>query len=100
MAKTVCKTNIHKALRRSWDTHDYEDVNDEWMASVYVHPFTGAVQAMLWNWSDGTTWRTPTIWALSMTEALRMATMHLLDCYERPEDAVMGRAGLLRREVA
>ena len=93
--KTVCKTNIKNALRRSWDTNDFEEVNDDWAAWVERKGCNG-FQAVIFNYETGQTWRTPKIWALSMTECIRMATAHLLDCYEHPEDAVIGRAGLNR----
>ena len=79
--KTVNPTNVRTALRRSWDTQRYEDVNDEWSASIEFRQNVG-VRAHLWSAETGEEFHTPwyILWD-SMTDLMRTATSRLLSKY-------------------
>lgn len=77
MAKSVCKTNIRKALRRSIDTNHYESVNDEWN----VYDLGSRVE--LWNHVTGKSLYTNHILCCeSMSEYVDFATELILKEYE------------------
>lgn len=88
MAKTVCKTNIKNALRKSWDTGMYEDVNDEWAVCISrngsylgVAPMCG-YHVRLWNYETGEDMWTNVGGCTSMTEYVEYATQCLMRMWE------------------
>lgn len=73
----VNKTNIYRALRKSYDDKGYHEVNDEWMAG-----FDCFGRAVLWSLNDDTYFRTGTILGCtSMSDLLRYATGLLLEAF-------------------
>ena len=83
--RTVCKTNVFNALRKSYGTGRYEDVNDEWMAEMeYCVGWNIGWRARLWNHETGEEHRTGYLMCCtSMTDMLRFATELLMDDYGR-----------------
>ena len=88
MAKTVCKTNIKKALRKSWDTQNYEDVTDEWAVRWGGAFFGGRGAGMfcdcsvrMWNYETGEEMKTNIGGCTSMTDHIEFATECLLRMY-------------------
>lgn len=83
--RTVCKTNIRKALRKSYDSNRYEDVNDEWMAEMeYYVGWSVGPRAVLWNHETGEQIHTGVlVGCTSMTDMLTFATDLLMRDYER-----------------
>ena len=68
-------TNIYRALRRSYDSGDYERINDDWVAY-----FDAWDRAVLWNDTNDEGIRTGSIYGCtSMTDLLRFATGLLLE---------------------
>lgn len=88
MAKTVCKTNVMNALRKSWGTGDYEDVNDEWMAEFgRNHSYLGVApmcgyHVRLWNHETGEELFTNVGGCTSMTEYVEYATACLMQMWD------------------
>jgi len=84
MAKTLCKTNIRKALRKSWDTNGFEDVNDDWQACIQRnYSFLGVppmcpFEVVLWNWRTEYEIRFSVGGCTSMTEYVDYATERIL----------------------
>lgn len=78
MAKRVCYTNIYKALRKSYDSGNYEDVNADW--SVLASDPWG--RAVLHSYEYDKTIRTGSIvGCTSMTDYLKFATSILMSNY-------------------
>ena len=82
--RTLCKTNIKRALRKSWDTEGYVDVCDEWQACIYrshgwcgVAPMTSH-EVILWNWVTEREVRLGIGGCASMTETIEYATERLM----------------------
>ena len=76
--KHVNKTNIYDALRRAYDSEDYERINDDWVAY-----FDAWDRAVLWNDTYNEGIRTGSIsGCTSMTDLLRFATSLLLEQFE------------------
>jgi len=88
MARTVCRTNIKNALRKSWDTGTYEDVNDEWMAEFgRNHSYLGVApmcgyNVRLWNHETGEELFTNVGGCTSMTEYVEYATQCLMQMWK------------------
>ena len=58
MARSFCKTNIRKALRKSWDNHGtVESVNDDWRVCIH--------RAYSWLGVPPMASYTVTVWQLS-----------------------------------
>lgn len=78
MAKRVCYTNIYKALRKSYDSGNYEDVNADW--SVLASDPWG--RAVLHSYEYDKTIRTGSIsGCTSMTDFLKFAASILMSNY-------------------
>ena len=78
--KTVCKTNIYKALRESYDTGQYVEVNDSWYA-IASDEFG---RAKLYNFDTYAEVKTRTIMGCtSMSDYLRFATRLLDEGYDK-----------------
>ena len=72
------KTNIRKALRKSYDDQNYYEVTDEWCAR-FEWTYCGERRARLWNIETGEERRTGALlMCSSMTELIDFATERLL----------------------
>jgi hypothetical protein len=86
--KTVCKTNIKAALRKSWDTGMYEDVTDEWAVRISRNGSYLGVAPMcdfhvrLWNYDTGEELWTNVGGCTSMTEYVEYATQCLMQMWD------------------
>lgn len=78
--KTICKTNIYKALRKSYDSGQYEPVTDDWYA-IASDEFG---RAKLYNFDTYDHVKTGTIiGCTSMSDYLRFATGLLEEGYDK-----------------
>lgn len=81
----LCKTSIRKALRRSWDSNGYEDVNDDWQACIRRNgswlgtPPMCPYEVVLWHVDSGFELRFGVGGCTSMTEYLDYATERLME---------------------
>lgn len=78
--KTVCKTNIRKALREAIGNGDWHDVNDDWELRINSWD-----QVLLWNWRTDQTFHTGSVvWCCfdSKREAVEYLSDELLGMYE------------------
>lgn len=72
--KHLNKTNIRKALRKSWDDSDYHEVGDDWLARV-ERGSINEPRMRLWNITTGDEVRTGWMYeCTSMTEYLDWGT--------------------------
>lgn len=85
MARSLCKTNIRRALRESWrNDGTYEDVTDEWQACIRRnYPYLGiapmaAYVVELWNWVTGTSIEFAVGGCTCMTEYVNYSTECLM----------------------
>lgn len=91
MGKTVCKTNIRNALRKSWDSGNYEDVTDEWMIEFGRNGSYLDVAPMcerhvrMWNCETGEELFTNVGGCCSMTEYVNFATDCVLRMWDERE---------------
>lgn len=79
MSKTFCKTNLRKAMRKSWDTCSDEMVCDDW--SVWVGRWSNVT---IYNLDTGESFSSPNIWGCySMTEFIDYTLPMMMELYEK-----------------
>ena len=83
--KTVCKTNVRKAIRAAMRDNNYHDVNDEWQAFIDSWD-----RVCLWNWRTDAEVRTGSVvWCSfdGVNDAVNYLADELLEQYEQlPEE--------------
>lgn len=87
MAKTVCKTNIERALRKSFKQAErmhwyFEDVCDCWSAGIGLPNYQGVFEAELWNCDTEESITVTFSGCYSFTEVVRYGAQLLLNEYE------------------
>lgn len=87
MAKTVCITNIKKALRKSLLEAErgrwyFEDVADTWQVGIGLPSYEGIYEAELWNWDTEETFTVRFSGCYSFTEVIEYGASLLLNEYE------------------
>lgn len=88
MAKTVCKTNIAKALRKSFMQAErlhwyFEDVAGTWQAGIGLPNYQGIYEAELWNWETEESLEVTFGGCTSYREVIEYATELLMQRYEQ-----------------
>ena len=88
MSKTVCKTNIRKALRKSLLEAErnhwfFEDVADTWQVGIGFPNYQGVYEAELWNWDTEETLAVTFSGCYSFTEVIEYGTARLMERYEQ-----------------
>lgn len=88
MAKTVCKTNIAKAMRKSLLKAEighwyFEDVADTWQVGIGFPNYQGIYEAELWNWDTEETLTVTFGGCESFREVIEFGTALLMERYEQ-----------------
>ena len=88
MAKTVCRTSIEKALRKSFRQAErghwyFEDVADTWQVGIGLPNYQGVYEAELWNWDTEESLEVTFSGCYTHTEAMRYGASLLMSEYER-----------------
>jgi len=87
MTKTVCITNIRKALSKSLRNAErlhwyFEDVAGTWQVGIGLPNYQGVYEAELWNWDTEETFTVTFSGCYSFTEVVRYGAQLLLNEYE------------------
>lgn len=88
MAKTVCKTNIAKALRDSFKQVEcnswyFEDVCDGWQAALGLPNYQGIYEAELWCYDTEESFVVTFGGCTSFREVIEYGSQLLMERYER-----------------
>lgn len=88
MAKTVCRTNIENALRKSFKQAErmhwyFEDVCNGWQAGIGLPNYQGVFEAELWSYDTEESFTVTFCGCYTYTEAIRYGAQLLMKEYER-----------------